>query len=105
MFYVLFFLFYRTQKEFDAVSSIVKGRVKLADLNEMYRQLFDIAQKYPDTPLAIKLLCDEGVKAVGLTAQCKLNTLRSLRIITLHRETVSFPPPSSPVHRSVRNNH
>ena len=83
----------------------MKGRVKLADLNDMYKQLFEIAQKYPDTPLAIKLLCDEGVKAVGLTAQCKLNTLRSLRIITIHRETVSFPSPGSPVQRSTRNNH
>ena len=81
---------YSTEQEFNKISSIIKGRTKLDDLNKVYRCIFDVFNKGKRSliqPLSVKELSKtsekRGVIVTGHSGESKLSTLRSLHIIEL----------------------
>lgn len=70
--------------------NIIKGRIKLNDVNKVYRFIFDVFNKGKRTisqPLSIKELSKLGEKqsivVTGHSGESKLATLRSLHIIEM----------------------
>jgi Spindle and kinetochore-associated protein 2/Protein of unknown function (DUF3161) len=73
---------------FERVSSVIRGRCKLTDLNAVYECLFELlaADGGRTKPVTIQELAKNGVKAGGKTGECILNTLRSLKIVSIQRD-------------------
>lgn len=73
-------------QEFESVSTLIRGKVKLTDVNSTYRVLWNLFKTNKDKR---KLAADEmhkmGLKVSGVTGQAKLKVLRALKLITLTR--------------------
>ncbi|KAL0223557.1 hypothetical protein P9112_002947 [Eukaryota sp. TZLM1-RC] len=81
-----------TDEEFTSISSIVRGRTKLSDLNELYKNLFDLFEggKKKGKILSHEKACKMGLKVTGQTGEARLNTLRQLKILSLSKKGISW---------------
>jgi hypothetical protein len=75
-----------SEEEFEALSSLVRGRLKLSMLNEdiyqiLYNHFKDIPKKARE-PIDAVALTKLGAKVTGATGENGLNSLRHLKIIT-----------------------
>ncbi|KAL0248172.1 hypothetical protein GEMRC1_003408 [Eukaryota sp. GEM-RC1] len=80
-----------TDDEFNGVSSIVRGRSKLSDLNELYRSLYDLFDGgRKKSTLSHEKACKLGLKVTGQTGEARLNTLRQLKIVHLSKKGITW---------------
>ena len=83
-------------EEFSGLSSLVRGRSKLDDVNKVYDIIFkhfnntELDAKERKKPLTIKQLTKLGAKVSGQTGESRLSTLRSLKIITMSKSGVAM---------------
>lgn len=70
--------------EFESVSTLVRGRVKLTDVNSTYRVLWDQFRGNKDCkPLTPDDMHKLGLRVSGATGQAKLKVLRALKLLKL----------------------
>ncbi|KAH3891411.1 spindle and kinetochore-associated protein 2-like [Dreissena polymorpha] len=73
-----------SQEEFESVSSLVRGRVKLAEVNTAYRTLWNhFKEDVKCKTLTPEAMYKLGLRVTGATGQAKLKVLRSLKLIVL----------------------
>ncbi|XP_065830905.1 spindle and kinetochore-associated protein 2-like [Oscarella lobularis] len=73
-----------TEKEFFSVSDLVRGRIKLEDVNEVYRALYQHFQiRKNRMALTVRAMTDKGIKITGMSGQAKLKVLRALKLIQI----------------------
>jgi hypothetical protein len=73
-----------TEEEFFSVSSLVRGKVKLDEVNHVYRSLYNhFKQKKVRTPLTVPMMNELGMKVTGLSGQAKLKVLRAVKRIII----------------------
>jgi len=81
-----------TEEEFMGVSEFVRGRCKLNDVNDVYKQLcchfkeLKSSKKRRVTPLGPRDMSTMGLKVSGATGQAKLKVLRALKIIDINKK-------------------
>ncbi|XP_060571747.1 spindle and kinetochore-associated protein 2-like [Ruditapes philippinarum] len=81
-----------TQQEFESVSSLIRGRVKLTEVNSTYSTLWKFFKSNKDcTKLAPDELHKMGLKVSGVTGQAKLKVLRALKLIKLSTKGEVLP--------------
>ncbi|MDP2438055.1 MAG: DUF3161 domain-containing protein [archaeon] len=76
-----------SEQEFAGVPSVVRGRVQLEDVNELYCHVW-AQTKEAEEPVAfsVKELVGQGMRSmVGKTGEAKLNTLRALKLIEIKK--------------------
>ena len=80
------------EEEFSGVSTVVRGRCKLEDVNTVYEQLYQLKQQQVvrKWPATVAELAAKGLKVGGISGEQKLGTLRSLGIITMTKQGVAF---------------
>lgn len=95
------------EAEFAAVSTVVRGRCRLEDVNALYEQLFVLRQQPPPHgvrrwPATVAELAARGVRVAGLSGEQKLATLRALGIVAPAKTGIALvdgiqqpPPPPS----------
>ncbi|XP_041348756.1 spindle and kinetochore-associated protein 2-like [Gigantopelta aegis] len=72
------------QAEFESVSSLVRRRVKLADVNIVYNRLWThFKEEGNSTPLSTSDMYQLGWKITGSTGEAKLKVLRALKLLKL----------------------
>lgn len=72
------------QSEFETVSSLVRGRVKLADVNSTYRTLWDYFKvNTKSKPVDQAVMLTMGLRVSGATGQAKLKVLRALKLVKI----------------------
>uniref|UniRef100_A0A2C9LTK4 Protein FAM33A n=1 Tax=Biomphalaria glabrata TaxID=6526 RepID=A0A2C9LTK4_BIOGL len=72
--------------EFMSVSDLVRGRVKLEDLNRTYRLLWQhFKEEGNKAPLTQKEMNNMGLRVSGATGEAKLKILRSLKLCEISR--------------------
>lgn len=72
------------EREFLTVSELVRGRVKLQDVNKVYDVLFHHFKKNKhSSSLTPKDLTKMGLKVTGATGGAKLKVLRALKVIVI----------------------
>ncbi|ESP01508.1 hypothetical protein LOTGIDRAFT_238294 [Lottia gigantea] len=77
--------------EFQSVSELVRGRVKLADVNSVYQVLWRYFKEEKNKkPLKLSDLHKMGCKVSGATGEAKLKVLRSLKIVQLTKGEVAL---------------
>ncbi|XP_045173580.1 spindle and kinetochore-associated protein 2-like [Mercenaria mercenaria] len=73
-----------SEQEFESVSSLIRGRVKLTEVNSTYKVLWNHFKSNKDCNL---LSPDElhkmGLRVSGITGQAKLKVLRALKLLKL----------------------
>lgn len=75
-----------TESEFDSVSSLIKGRVKLVEVNMVYRILWrHFKEEGNKTPLSTNDMNKMGLKVFGSTGEAKLKVLRALKLLTISK--------------------
>ncbi|XP_061163631.1 spindle and kinetochore-associated protein 2-like [Saccostrea echinata] len=73
-----------SEEEFDSVPSLVKGRVKLSDVNMTYRVLWrHFKEEENSNPLGPSEMYKIGLKVSGATGEAKLKVLRALKLCTI----------------------
>ena len=95
-----------TEKEFAGVSTTVKSRVKLADVNAMLTTIQQHFQRYIQhhkvkdvtqlPPLTLTALATDGagtVKVGGASAQCIIGTLRACKRIIVGKQGITLVKP------------
>lgn len=81
-----------TEEEFMGVSEFVRGRCKLNDVNDVYKQLcchfteLKSSKKRRVAPLGPRDMSTMGLKVSGATGQAKLKVLRALKIIDINKK-------------------
>ncbi|XP_033626979.1 spindle and kinetochore-associated protein 2-like [Asterias rubens] len=71
-----------SEDEFESVSPLVKGRVKLTDVNTVYRSLFEhFKTQRNKEPLTIQEMTKKGLRITGATGEAKLKVMRALKIV------------------------
>jgi len=81
-----------TDKEFEALSSIIRGRSKLSHVNELHEQILGFFDRNPKTQiLSFGQLAQLGARVSGHTGQSALNALRHLNLIEMSKEGISLP--------------
>jgi hypothetical protein len=78
----------RSEGSFEGISSLVRGRVTLSDLNELW-QLLSAAFKSGDTSLTWEELSKKGAKVSGKTGEARVNCLRALKLIQISKQGIS----------------
>ncbi|XP_070572178.1 SKA complex subunit 2-like [Ptychodera flava] len=74
-----------SQEEFMTVSSLVRGRVKLEDVNRVYQRLYQhFREERNEEPLTTQDMSKMSMRITGATGEAKLKVLRSLKIISLN---------------------
>ncbi|XP_063448544.1 spindle and kinetochore-associated protein 2-like [Mytilus trossulus] len=75
-----------TESEFDTVSTLIKGRVKLLEVNMVYRILWrHFKEEENKSPLSTGEMNKMGLKVFGSTGEAKLKVLRALKLLTISR--------------------
>jgi hypothetical protein len=74
-----------TEESFMTVSSIVRGRCKLDDVNNIWKLIWD-NQKKKKPNLKITKLAESGYKVIGATGDSILGTLKHLKLIAVNKE-------------------
>jgi len=75
------------EKEFLSVSDLVRGRVKLQDVNKVYEILFQHFKKNKNSSsLTAKDMTEMGLKVTGATGEAKLKVLRALKVIEINNK-------------------
>ncbi|XP_076452544.1 SKA complex subunit 2-like [Babylonia areolata] len=73
-----------SQEELESVSELIRGRVKLGDVNVVYRSLYrhfkEEGNSQALTPSDMHKL---GMRVSGATGQAKLKVLRALKLLTI----------------------
>lgn len=93
-----------SESEFAAVSTTVKSRVKLVDVNHMLSVIQTYFQRYVSqhkckdpsslTPLTLTTLAEEGgLKIGGATSQCMIGTLRACKRIIVGKTGILLVKP------------
>ncbi|PVD31736.1 hypothetical protein C0Q70_07154 [Pomacea canaliculata] len=71
-------------EEFESVSELVRGRVKLVDVNSTYRTLWKHFKEGNNSALlSVADMHKMGLRVSGATGKAKLKVLRSLKLITI----------------------
>ena len=81
-----------SEEEFMEVSTVVRGRCKLEDVNTLYQQLYELKQQQVirKWPATVAELASRGLKVGGISGEQKLGTLRSVGIITWTKQGIAF---------------
>eukprot|EP00042_Codosiga_hollandica_P022358 m.81988 g.81988 ORF g.81988 m.81988 type:complete len:86 (-) comp50763_c0_seq2:109-366(-) len=75
-----------TESEFEGVSELIRGRVKLTEVNHTYEIVFaQFSGKRQSTPLTIANMSELGLRITGATGEAKLKVLRALKIISISK--------------------
>jgi len=77
-----------SQDEFESVSDLVRGRVKLAEVNQVYEALHTFFRKQKKTgegsaSLSTKEMAAMGLKITGATGEARLKVLRQLKLVNI----------------------
>ncbi|KAK7490674.1 hypothetical protein BaRGS_00018091, partial [Batillaria attramentaria] len=73
-----------SQEEFDSVSELVRGRVKLSEVNTAYRVLWKhFKEEHNSNPLLPAEMHKMGLRVTGATGKAKLKVLRALKLLTI----------------------
>ncbi|XP_013412161.1 spindle and kinetochore-associated protein 2 [Lingula anatina] len=73
-----------TEQEFLSVSNLIRGRVKLEDVNKTYQGLWDhFKEEGNSKPLTTAEMHKMGLRITGQTGEAKLKVLRALKLINL----------------------
>ncbi|XP_064612706.1 spindle and kinetochore-associated protein 2-like isoform X1 [Liolophura sinensis] len=76
-----------TQEEFESVSSLVRGRVRLVDVNHTYQRLWQhFIDEGNSEDLSTQDMHKMGLKVTGATGEAKLKVLKSLKLITMTKK-------------------
>ncbi|EDV21580.1 uncharacterized protein TRIADDRAFT_59719 [Trichoplax adhaerens] len=75
-----------SQEEFLSVSPLVRGRLKVDEINKVYRVIFDHLSKCKPSSasLTVKEIESLGLRVSGATGAAKLKVLRALKIVTFN---------------------
>jgi hypothetical protein len=82
-----------TEEEFAKVSSLVRGRAKLDDVNKLYRAIHGLFTSGPmrrREPATVAELSGMGCKVAGLSGESKIGVLRSLRLIDVTKQGITL---------------
>eukprot|EP00727_Mastigamoeba_balamuthi_P013721 m51a1_g8972 hypothetical protein (430) ;mRNA; r:22932-24951 len=79
-----------SEEEFAGVSSTVRGRARLADVNDLYSAIFQAFNKKGQPTRHRRPLISSDTSAVGLTGEHMLYTLRSLRVIEMSKQGITL---------------
>ncbi|XP_022101973.1 spindle and kinetochore-associated protein 2-like isoform X2 [Acanthaster planci] len=75
-----------SEEELQSVSPLVRGRVKLADVNAVYKALFEHFKVNGNSEsLTIQDMSKKGLRITGATGEAKLKVLRALKILHMSR--------------------
>lgn len=75
-----------SEDEFNTVSTLVRGRVKLGDVNRTYKLLWDHFKEQGNTAsLSPSDMDAMSLRVSGITGEAKLNVLRSLRLLQISK--------------------
>ncbi|KAL8583082.1 hypothetical protein ACOMHN_051246 [Nucella lapillus] len=73
-----------SQEELESVSELIRGRVKLVDVNAVYRRLFrHFKEEGNRETLSSSDMHKMGLRVFGATGQAKLKVLRVLKLLTI----------------------
>ncbi|XP_071946350.1 SKA complex subunit 2-like [Antedon mediterranea] len=74
-----------SQEEFDSVSTLIRGRAKLEDVNRVYGVLHE---HFKDNSLALSVpdMSKMGMRVTGTTGTAKLKVLRSLKLLNIAKD-------------------
>ncbi|XP_056010336.1 spindle and kinetochore-associated protein 2-like isoform X5 [Ostrea edulis] len=73
-----------SEEEFESVSSLVRGRVKLSEVNMTYRILWrHFKEEENSNPVGPSEMYKMGLKVAGATGETKLKVLRALKLCTI----------------------
>ncbi|XP_046351551.1 spindle and kinetochore-associated protein 2-like [Haliotis rufescens] len=76
-----------SQAEFESVSALVRGRVKLADVNTTYSVLWrHFKDEGNSAPLNAPDMHKMGLRVTGATGEAKLKVLRALKLLNMTRK-------------------
>ena len=90
-----------TEEEFGEISDLVRGRLRVDDVNVVYAKVYNVFQDNPSrSPLTPQALTKMGLKVTGTSGKAKLNVLRILGLITMSSSGVSL---NKSVHRKRRS--
>ena len=74
------------EDEFKSVSTLVRGRAKLSEVNTVYRLLWThFKENDNDGPLSSTDMYKMGLRVTGQTGEAKLKVLRSLKLLHIHK--------------------
>eukprot|EP00743_Colponemidia_sp_Colp-15_P009246 GILK01010099.1.p1 GENE.GILK01010099.1~~GILK01010099.1.p1 ORF type:complete len:270 (-),score=38.28 GILK01010099.1:97-864(-) len=89
-----------SDQEFEQVPLLIKGRVKLVEINRLYESIWKhFKANKISKPLTIIDLTNMGNKVTGQTGEAKLNSLRHLKRITINKIGIELTKPV----RTVQN--
>ncbi|KAI0241850.1 Spindle and kinetochore-associated protein 2 [Lamellibrachia satsuma] len=75
------------EEEFVSVSTLVRGRVKLADVNQLYRVLWrHFKEERNSEALTPSDMYKMGLRVTGQTGQAKLKVLKSLKLVDVTKK-------------------
>ncbi|XP_050408608.1 spindle and kinetochore-associated protein 2 [Patella vulgata] len=73
-----------SEEEFNSVSDLIRGRVKLADVNMTYQVLWrHFKEEKNKKPLKTADMHKMGLKVSGATGEAKLKVLRALKVLQM----------------------
>jgi hypothetical protein len=72
-------------QEFAAIPSTTKGRAKIEEVNQVYLAILTNFRARSQGPLSVQEMTDMGLKITGTTGVAKLNCLKFLGIIEIHK--------------------
>ncbi|XP_052797502.1 uncharacterized protein LOC128229731 [Mya arenaria] len=73
-----------SETEFESVSSLIRGKVKLADVNSTYKSLSEYFKENKSVKtLSSGDMYKMGLRVTGVTGTAKLKVLRALKIVKL----------------------
>lgn len=73
-----------SQEEFESVSELIRGRLKLSDVNAAYRILWKhFKDEHNNQPLLPTDMHKMGLRVTGATGKAKLKVLRALKLLTI----------------------
>lgn len=73
-----------SQEEFESVSELIRGRLKLSDVNAAYRVLWKhFKDEHNSQPLLPTDMHKMGLRVTGATGKAKLKVLRALKLLTI----------------------
>lgn len=76
-----------TEAEFAGVSDLVRGRVKLSEVNHAFELIFNVFKKDKKREqLGVKEMSAMGLTVTGATGEAKLKVLRALKLLSLAKD-------------------
>jgi len=82
-----------SEEEFMSLGSTVRGKCRLADVNKLYKKVWNYFKENSKTGIVtvtIPTLVNQGAKVTGLSGETALNILRCLKLVEFSKKGISL---------------